>query len=282
MNLSHEYTLVLGGSSVLIRIDRPELIKHRWVGMSHNHADYELHLLLAGRGRIDVEGKSYPLQAGQAVLIAPGKYHCPAANAGEFERFSLCFSVKSGLLAAALAEAVNPCRVFDATEEIMGLCREIFSEFSEGRLFAAELLRSHLLQLMVCNFRLLGLSLPTAGMPGRSPILGRADYNDMVDLYFEEHLKDGASSEDLAARLFMSQRHMSRLLKESYGMTFREKLLRTRMDRSAWLLRHTDMTVTAVAAEVGYTVSSSFYHAFRQYYGMTPESYRAQNPKQNS
>lgn len=282
MILSHEYTLVLGGSSLLIRIDRPELIKHRWEGMSHNHADFELHLLLSGRGRIDIEGESYSLQAGQAVLVAPGKYHCPTATKGEFERFSLCFSVKSGPLAAALAEAVDPCRVFDATEEIMDFCRKIFSEFSENRLFGAELLRCHLLQLMVCNFRLLGLPLPTASMPGRSPILGRADYNDMVDLYFEEHLKEGASSEDLAARLFMSQRHMSRLLKESYGMTFREKLLRTRMDRAAWLLRHTDMTVTAVAAEVGYTVSSSFYHAFRQYYGMTPESYRAQNPKQNS
>jgi len=279
MELSHEYLLQLGGNQLLLRIDRPELTRNQWGGMGHNHAVYELHLLLEGSCPVDVEGKSYLLQAGQAILIAPGKYHCPMPAMGQFDRFSLCFSVENGALADALT-AVEPCRIYPVTAEIMNLCRDIFYEFSQDRLFGEEVLRCHLLRLLVCHFRLLNLPLTADGLRARSPILGRADYNDLIDLYFETHLKDGANAAELAKQLHVSPRHLSRLLKSAYGMNFREKLIRTRMVQAAWFLRHTDMTVSAVANEVGYTVPSSFYHVFRQYYGTTPEGYRAQQHHQ--
>lgn len=279
MELSHEYLLQLGGNELLLRIDRPELTMHQWGGMGHNHAVYELHLLLEGSCRVDVEGKGYLLQAGQAILIAPGAYHCPMPAMGEFERFSLFFSVEKGPLADALT-AVEPCRIYPVTAEITGLCRDIFYEFSGDKLFGEEVLRCHLLRLLVYHFRLLNLSLTASGLRGRSPILGRADYNDLIDLYFETHLKDGANAAELARQLHVSPRHLSRLLKSGYGMNFREKLIRARMVQAAWLLRHTELNVSAVANEVGYTVPSSFYHVFRQYYGTTPEGYRAQHQKQ--
>lgn len=275
MELSHEYLLQLGSNELLLRIDRPELTMHQWNGKGHNHAVYELHMLLEGACRVDVEGKSYLLQAGQALLIPPGAYHCPMPAMGPFARFSMAFSVEIGPLAEALS-TLQTCRVYPVTEEITGLCRDIFHEFSDDRLFGEEVLRCHLLRLLVCHFRLLNLPLTASGLRARSPILGRADYNDLIDLYFETHLKDGANAAELAKQLHVSPRHLSRLLKSAYGMNFREKLIRTRMVQAAWFLRHTDMTVSAVANEVGYTVPSSFYHVFRQYYGTTPEGYRAQ------
>jgi two-component system response regulator YesN len=98
-----------------------------------------------------------------------------------------------------------------------------------------------------------------------------------VDLFFESHIKDGGKLEELAAKLYLSKGQLNRLLREKYGMTFREKLLRARMGQAARLLRYTDMPIFKVAEEVGYTATSSFYHVFRDWHGMTPENYRQSN-----
>ena len=54
MELSHEYLLQLSGNRLLLRMDRPERTMHQWAGMGHNHAAYELHMLLEGACRVDV------------------------------------------------------------------------------------------------------------------------------------------------------------------------------------------------------------------------------------
>lgn len=80
----------------------------------------------------------------------------------------------------------------------------------------------------------------------------------------------------LAAQLHLSRSQVGRVLKKLYGMTFREKLIRARMDQAAWLLRHTDRTVGEIAGEVGDLSESRFYQMFRSRFGMTPESYRSE------
>jgi mannose-6-phosphate isomerase-like protein (cupin superfamily) len=41
----------------------------------HPHADDEVYIVLDGRGVLDVEGKSVPLERGQAVLVPAGARH---------------------------------------------------------------------------------------------------------------------------------------------------------------------------------------------------------------
>lgn len=276
MDQTHEYDLSLLGWQIQLRMDSPDLIKNRWDGQGHNHAEYEMHIMLAGACRVDVEGKSYLLSAGHAIIIAPGRYHCPMPDAGPFERFSIYFAAQDGPVAETLVKTVPVCRMYPVTGEVISTCRDIFFEFSGPQLFGGDMLRSQLIRLLVCNFRLLNLPLPADHPGSRPPILGEGDYNDLIDTFFETHLKDNPMADELAAKLYVSRRQLSRLLQKNYGMSFREKLLRTRLDRAAWLLRHTEMNVSQVAAEVGYTVPSSFYHVFREQYGITPEAYRTE------
>lgn len=82
--------------------------------------------------------------------------------------------------------------------------------------------------------------------------------------------------EALAEELHLSRSQLNRFLKEQYGMTFREKLLRTRLDRASWLLRHTEKPVEDIVGAVGYSSESAFFQVFRKHFGMTPEKYRKQ------
>ena len=79
---------------------------------------------------------------------------------------------------------------------------------------------------------------------------------------------------ELAVQMGMSPRQLVRVLQEQLGMTFRQKLLRARMDRAAWLLRTKDMPLEVIIGEVGYASASAFYQVFRKAFSMTPMKYR--------
>lgn len=277
MDQTLEFDLQIDGKGILARIDKKqEIVRSVWDGTSHNHARYEIHVMLGGESRLDVEGREVRLPQNHAAVIAPGQYHCPVATDADIDRFALTFSVEEGPLLQALQAAVPAWKIYPVTEEILLICRDIFTECTEPADFGWDMLRCHLTRLLLCNFRLLGLWPMVRDAEGARAI-SQADCSDIIDSWFSANLRSGCGAEDLAARLYMSRRQLNRLLNELYGMNFREKKGRTRLNQAVWLLQYTDLPVCAVAEEVGYSDPSTIYHNFRKNFGMTPEQYRAKN-----
>jgi AraC-like DNA-binding protein len=80
-----------------------------------------------------------------------------------------------------------------------------------------------------------------------------------------------------AARSFdLSERSFRRQLSEE-GSSFRDLLAATRYDKAQHLLRHTTLSIEAIAQQLGYAESAAFIHAFQRWAGRTPAAYRA-NP----
>ena len=269
-----EFDLQIGGKRILARIDKMQQeVRSVWDGTSHNHARYEFHVLLDGEAHLDVEGREVLLRRNEAMVIAPGQYHCPVTIDAAMDRFALTFSVEEGPLLQALQAAVPTWKIYPVTEEVRSVCRDIFAECAETADFGRDMLQCHLTRLFIWNFRLLGLwSMVREAEAARS--LSQADCSDVIDSWFSTNLRTGKGAEDLAARLFLSRRQLNRLLQEHYGMNFREKMSQTRLNQAIWLLRYTDLPVCAVTEEVGYSDPSSIYHNFRENFGMTPEQYR--------
>lgn len=273
------FVCTLGQEKIILSVDDvPAVARDPWVSSSHNHADYELHILLQGMCKVDVEGKDYLVRENQAFLIAPGQYHRPVPAQGEFERFSMTFSMGEGHLLRSLQREVPCCRVYPITMEIASLCRQIFAERINVTAFRRQVLQNLLTLLLVYNFRLLQVSDGTCVAP--MPATPRR-YTERIDAFFELHMAE-ARVDDLAEALYLSRSQVNRVLKKYYGVTFREKLLQARMDRAARLLRNTDKRVEVIAAEVGYTAVPSFYQVFKLRFGVTPETYRSQQRKQHA
>ena len=271
----YDFELNFGGNQIRMWTSGgPNGLKHNWTWNSHNHADYEIHVLLKGHANVDVEGTAYELKEHQTILVAPGMYHCRLPEEGKITRLCLNFSIADGPLLRSLKEKVPVCALCPADDELVSACKSILKELDAEKLFHRVMIQGHLIRLMVSMFRVIGVDCALEGAP---EVRNAERHIHQIDLFFESHLKHGAKIDDLAAKLFLSKGQLSRLLLESYGMTFREKLLRARMSQAARLLRHTDMPVYKIAEEVGYTAASSFYHVFRSWHGMTPEKYRAEN-----
>lgn len=78
---------------------------------------------------------------------------------------------------------------------------------------------------------------------------------------------------ELASRIHLSTRQLSRLFRDELGMTYPQWRARLRVSRAATALLD-DHTITTVAMRYGWTTPSSFATAFTTLVGMTPSQYQ--------
>ena len=78
----------------------------------------------------------------------------------------------------------------------------------------------------------------------------------------------------VAAVAHVSEAHFSRSFKEAFGETPHRYLQRRRIERSMFLLRETDRSVTDICLDVGFTSLGTFSRTFREIVGETPSGYR--------
>lgn len=78
----------------------------------------------------------------------------------------------------------------------------------------------------------------------------------------------------LARVAFMSEAHFIRSFRATFGETPHRYLQRRRVERSMFLLRETDRSVTDICMEVGFTSVGTFSRTFNEIVGMTPTDYR--------
>ena len=79
----------------------------------------------------------------------------------------------------------------------------------------------------------------------------------------------------VAAVAFVSEAHFSRTFRAVFGETPHRYLQRRRVERSMFLLRETDRSVTDICFAVGFTSLGTFSRMFREIVGETPSGYRS-------
>ncbi len=104
------------------------------------------------------------------------------------------------------------------------------------------------------------------------------DHAEIVEAavsWIYEHPDERPSARDVAERAAYSVDHFGRIFKAVAGEPLGDFLLRIRLERAACrLLKCPSMSVTAIAAEAGYS-SSNFAVAFKRRYGASPSAYRS-------
>ena len=93
---------------------------------------------------------------------------------------------------------------------------------------------------------------------------------DAMDRAYAEPLDVHA----VAAVAYVSDAHFIRCFRAVFGETPHRYLQRRRVERSMFLLRETDRSVTDICFDVGFTSRGTFVRTFREIVGETPSDYR--------
>jgi AraC family transcriptional regulator len=89
-----------------------------------------------------------------------------------------------------------------------------------------------------------------------------------------ERLAEDISLDDLAAEARLSPFHFARMFKQSVGVPPRVYLTQLRMEKACELLEHTDLPVTEIAQELGYSSNQVLARVFSKHQHMSPTDYR--------
>ncbi len=83
--------------------------------------------------------------------------------------------------------------------------------------------------------------------------------------------------DDWALAFNLSHSHLSHLFKQATGASLGHVLHEQRLQRAAYLLATSSMSVKEIASAVGYEHTSSFTRAFERRFERGPRSYRRKN-----
>ncbi|TLY60093.1 MAG: helix-turn-helix domain-containing protein [Gammaproteobacteria bacterium] len=104
------------------------------------------------------------------------------------------------------------------------------------------------------------------------PVMDSDDRKAMA--YIEVHIGRAIRLEQVAFAAGVSPFHFHRQFKRATGLTPHQYTVRLRIERAKALLCRSELTITEVAARVGFTDQSHFTTIFRRMTSMTPGNYR--------
>lgn len=100
--------------------------------------------------------------------------------------------------------------------------------------------------------------------------------------YLDENYSSDIYLDQLADKYGISSKYMSKLLKDSLGISFQQYLSNLRINKAKEILKSSKKTIDDVAAEVGFNSRNTFIRTFKNLEGITPGEYRKlHSDKQN-
>ena len=93
-------------------------------------------------------------------------------------------------------------------------------------------------------------------------------------LLIEQSLSQPDSLGSIAEALGLSPRQLQRRFAGDVGITPREYRLRLRLGRARWMIEHTDLAITDIGLECGFSDGSHFSRAFTRHFEVAPSHLR--------
>ncbi len=252
----------------------------------HSHPYCEVIAAITGELRLELlDGDNIFMYPGDLCVIPPGCIHCTCSEDMKTEKLAVRFSfhrIKSASSVYSLFEdtltQLKAPYIFAHDTQLSSLLLRIRQEISEHQLACEALTQALLQQFYVGVLRLLCQQEKILSAPQHSASDSKNARYYIIETWFAARYADQITECDLAQKLGLSKRQVSRVLRDIYGMSFREKLIEIRLLNAVRLLTQTDSPVEKIAFLIGYTTPSGFYTAFRRRFGLSASAYRKQNP----
>lgn len=242
-------------------------------GRLHAHTHFELVYVASGQGRFECAGRVQAFPSGTLLLIRPGDAHRFSASAGApLEMLYLGFSF----------DAAPGFRAPDSSRPLPdGPVTEWMREEIRGHLPAlracgeGESLRAYGVRFLPLLGRVAGLLHEARPLSGAGVPDLRAQMVQKVRAILLADLAGAITVPSMARRFHLSPAYFGELFKRLAGMSLKEYHRNLRLQRALELLKQTDRSVSAIAADVGMDDIAYFSRSFKRRFGVSPRKARA-------
>ena len=92
--------------------------------------------------------------------------------------------------------------------------------------------------------------------------------------FIAENLAEPVTVRDVADHVGLSPEYFTKLFKQETGLNIKEYILQTKVEAAKEMMAHSDLSVSLVAMELGWSNFSHFTQVFKKYENMTPSEYK--------
>lgn len=249
----------------------------RWTPDAAGSGQAMLLIVLRGSGSIKLGQSVMPVRAGQLWLIngaTPPEFSSQPGSDG--------LVLATGLLRVSLLDGrsmfdfIATPHVYDAagSELFTGAIPELLRESAQGGPGSDA--------IVVCLIRRVVTVLvrdawpETQQIPSTKISVQGQQFQKIVDLMNKDPARR-YTLDNLALAAGMSRTVFHRTFSQTYGASPLTILRKIRLNKAELLLRKTNMPIKTIASRLGYQSRSYFWQAFKDAYGVDPESFRANN-----
>ncbi len=244
----------------------------------HYHDCHELFYVTGGKASITVNAKTYSVRSGMLVIISRYEKHSVTVESGDYTRYTLRLApdyygeknedyVLYSVLTNRPESFVHAVDVSDCKQEFDGLFYKIKQEYDKNGDYSTLMLDMLLKEILIKLYR-------------KEPLLfSRSDEHTAtivgkIQRQFQQNCKEKYTLEDLSAQYNISVYYLSHLFKKVTGYSVMNYLLSCRIANAKKLLAKTDMDISTVSQECGFSDSSNFSRMFKNETGFTPTAFR--------
>lgn len=236
------------------------------------HDYYLIHTVLAGQGQFVIRDKSYSCSTGDTFIIFPGELFFYQASKEQPWHYLWVGFTRHGASALmdvlgvspdqpVIRDSVNP-QIKSYYDQLQS-CFQSNLQSDLANLAAGGWLRLLLQQLALSQHK---LNLPTLDSSIDRVVKQAIQF---ITLQYTQTI----SIEHLSSMLGYHRTHLSKLFKQTTGLSPMQYLLKIRMQRAELLLA-SSMTIDQVATSVGFSDALYFSKKFRKWRGQSPTEYR--------
>lgn len=234
-------------------------IKNKNISDERIVRQFEIELPIDDGGVSYIDDKSHPITKNLVICAKPGQTRHTRLP---FKCFFIHLSVYEGLLYDTLMSLPNFIEPANADR-----IRKIFERICECHV--SERAENELLQQSLLLELVYAISFPSSFGKTKS----RNKAVEKALRYIESNLTSELSLEKVATEVKFAPSYFHKLFKASTGKPLHQYIEDMRIEKAIDLLITTEMTLTQIAYECGFSSQSYFSYAFKRHTGMTPRAY---------
>lgn len=247
----------------------------------HMHSFWEVFCLFEGKLTVTSEKESFELEEGDFLIVPPSVYHSSHSSENAVKRsvFFTFEKVKSReeddepLFSKVQAAFVDRFHFLKGDGYTATLLAHILEGYQSDAIAQKHRIRANIAELVFHFYDRMKDESHT--YRGESSLQGSYwVYKYAIDRLLDIYYMTDISLQELADKIYTSPKSIARIISSAYGKSFNELKLELKMRNAKKMLRESDMPVSKIAEQVGYTTCRGFLSAFAKYEGTTPSEYR--------
>lgn len=252
----------------------------------HWHDYCEMEFVCSGNGVHLLNNHHLELHPGSVYIVTPTDFHRVYANEGQsLDLYHMQFGctvlnstlmqritqIQSSLPGGISAQLSGP-----SLQTVQDGFDQLLKEFSLYYKDSTMMMRTCLERMCLLILREVESGLSPMEQPIRSEV--NTPIHKAIQ-YVRYNFRNPITLADLANHVHLSNNYFGEMFRESMGMSFSEYLRQCRLAYAYRLLIETELNISEVAYESGFSTSSYFSDIFRQQYNMTPTDFRRKQTK---